>query len=1525
MIRRGICGKNIALVKRFVRFISVLIAIGICSFCSAQEKAKITFDENLNLVAGDITIEPLQSKNLTFAEGINGKAVVIPSDGYLQYPVNDLISPEEGTIILWIKLNTTPSGIMNFRDRDRLANGDWGDKVWGSEFNRMLFDAGGIKARLNSFISFNALGTADGMMILKQMFKDEWHQLAFTWKANGIISEYLDGILISAKQSAQTTSNLRKTLTIGSGAPYPGIDAKYDDFQIYKKQLSEKEILQDYTRYRKLRIELLDYSLETGKPNTLRFRARNISDEPQQDILNIEDQKITIDLQPDELTEFSVTLTPDQPGLFQLQCNPSTTQMKTFELYALAPQQAPVQTDTEIHKSLLQEIDCTETPPDDTYADAGTCRVVNDYRESTILETGIGFAYRMKIQHPGTPHWLEVEYPDNATRSFIVFVYPYKYNRIYTLSLDNIGIITGGNYPLTGKNHTKHLLFWPDCDEVAITSVAYRPMKNHSGPAVCKLKLYENNGPLPVANVPAGGRSLGLWQEDPTMTAGLWFTNQNNFKEANLNYWKIKWSRVIDYMRFNGFNSWVIQSMDYHGDVSSMDATLQIPSSVTSHSGRVPGWDAIGAQMLDRENLNFYIRLNPLPRITTNWFARFIDEKDLQNVQIVKNDGTIDDTPRANVNPLHPKVQQAYINIIRAYRDKFSKYKGFKGICFNEHLDFSLQKIEYGYDDFSCKLFEKETGCKIRATSLKDRYLWLMENAKQQWIDWRCAKITAFAAELGKTMQEKGDKSLHLQLWVGAYRFLDGLDDWPDYNPQAALRNAGIDLAALSNLPGITVVPIVRPDYSRTSQKVDNEEYLIYSPELANTYSDGKIEAVNIFRHSNLEIYPSLGSTKYQFKNFWHPAGGNLPDADCKGYATPLPDSEFALYTMVHCLAQFDPQMILHGWWGNPENGEHEAFRKFYTAFRNIPAGHYDFAPGTNDPVAVRIGNKGFYLVNREAFPVMVSFKLNGKNFMKNLSGCEVYSQILSSRPNITEVKTTVDDNDLHILKSQRKKLGLIRKLYAEDHQPVKRLDTVITRVDHAIAEGCYSHARNLMLTKAALDALNEVPINLTTRYDWMHKKMSVQIRNIDPEDFSGSISVTSYPKDWTVEQNTISVQNIKCGETRTVEFNFSGGDLHDYDVFKINISGNNASADYRYRFPCRFAKEEDIEVDPLARAPHVTSKWHLCGNDKSVTKRLAKPVVGRYMLLWNEEGSGIRVLAQIDDPQFIEPVQRGSMYLKDSIQIYFDQKNNATIDAIGYDNDDIVFQVGLLDGKPEVWRETGDSQVVDVPAEITHENDKTLYDVFIPASLLPQADLSVGGTIGFSILFNQLMADKKGEFMIKLAPMGDPYLHPGNWIDFYFSKRRPGNHAILQLVSGIGLLSDVTTINSNLSDKPGNNCVYFESHELGLSPQEFGFTFIPPATGTIRLALLAGYGSRVNYCTVTADGAKINNADFSQREWDDNDTGISDWTMSEKKPSLTNDGVDLAMGRSIAQSITVTQGVPVTITAKVCLPEDTE
>ena len=245
-------------------------------------------------------------------------------------------------------------------------------------------------------------------------------------------------------------------------------------------------------------------------------------------------------------------------------------------------------------------------------------------------------------------------------------------------------------------------------------------------------------------------------------------------------------------------------------------------------------------------------------------------------------------------------------------------------------------------------------------------------------------ELADFAEELVRTLRANGGNA-EVQIWIQSADYCDRGDlKWEDWDAERKFREAGVDLTALSKIPGVRPVPCVRPDWFRSKVKWRSDEpYFQDSPSWVRLMRRSGIEVMNVHRQSNLEIYPKMGlweATANPWRTeFWLPTFNVVNfEKDFQCYPTPHARPPYTLDSVASLVADCDIQDLLTGFWGMMSSGEHDEWRRFYGQFRRIPRGRYELAKGPDDPVAVRSGADGHYLVNREPYPVTVEYIVDG-------------------------------------------------------------------------------------------------------------------------------------------------------------------------------------------------------------------------------------------------------------------------------------------------------------------------------------------------------------------------------------------------------------------------------------------------------------------------------------------------------------------------------------------------------------------
>ena len=959
---------------------SLLVSI----FSTFAYSATLSFD------GGDPA--PVKSEKVDFVKGISGNAVHLGLDSFLEYSSSlpDFMTSTAGTFKAWFKYDKTFPSSNNYRDRDMSENWTLPLIPNSGFFQRRLLSFGfqhvGVGVSTDASMASSRIEVYNGRRILG----GEWHCLSFAYDASTRkVLWLLDGVVLKENElPAGYTMHIPKTFMLGCGGGKPGLEGVIDEVQFLPVALDESALREEYLKWQPVRYELQDWSVGEGETKKFRFRACNESAvKIDKKIKFSNGAVVSLSLAPNELKEFTVDVKGGKPGLFTLWLNEGEVDARQFECICLGDEPRNTRN---TRKTLIGEYDCTKEYPRDRVSVCASEVVTNGnlvYRESREKGWATPLAlYRFKIRHQGKPHMVEVDYPDDKVRTFVASVTPEKWGRIYTHSTDCAGFITGIDYPLSMKMQTKRFVFWPDSDKVALVLQNYIGDKLHGehSAAAAAVRIYEMEAlpPGPVQGASPKTRSVATWDEDPTIDANLVAANSWSFKRADLEFWRIKWQRIIDYMRWNSMDSWVIKVVAYNGDSTGMYATIPeaaLPwNTFEACAGRCRGWSELGADMLCRAGMGFWVHINH--RDTTGWFSRLGGGDPSVGVLFGDRYGKNSETP----NILRPEVRTAYLRLVAAYRDKFAAYPGFRGLAMNEHLPPTFGSINYGYDDFTIDAFRRETGMDVPAADAKGRYEYLTSDPerKAKWVEWRCRKTEEFAKELGAAIREKGGNA-EVQIWMSPMLYSQNGDlKIEKWDADAVFRETGVDTAALSGIPGIRVVPGVRPDYSRVCGKLSDEPYFPDSPSWVGLLQNCGLDSINVFRHSNLELwFANWGARSRAFSSgLWCPAGGNVAFRDnfCS-FSTPHPPPPYTLDSVASLVADADVQDFLTGWWGFMEMGEHDEWCRFYGQFRQIPRGRYALAKGPDDPVCVRSGAEGHYLVNREPYPVKIEYVVDGK------------------------------------------------------------------------------------------------------------------------------------------------------------------------------------------------------------------------------------------------------------------------------------------------------------------------------------------------------------------------------------------------------------------------------------------------------------------------------------------------------------------------------------------------------------------
>lgn len=1478
------------------KILALIVAFGLAQLLAvaqASETFHLSFDDGLD--------SPLKAKDVKLVPGVKGQGAHIGPEGVLSYPSAGKIAADKGTVSMWVKLDWSPVGSDNFTDRPVMGEPGW--KKW----KRSLF-------RASPALNPTPLSTHPYSNFMNKIKAGDWHHYAVTWDAETRKMSILrDGLpvksmWVSKLKDKYFAQKIAKELALGSANSLQlGLDGVLDEVRIFDQVLTDSEIKSLHAEFFPIEPVVLDHAETAGNADAyFRVRFVNTTDAPQNkdyvatvfapDGKQLLKTKFAVAAKPNETVIKTLRFVPPTPGDYQLKFNVDGLQQKTSVLVAISKKSVtasmPLSATGETRKKLLTAINCAQDLSENLYRDDGNCRVVKSpsgaYREAPN-EAGSGFAYRFKIAHPGRPHWLEIDYPDDAERCFSLVVYNRimkPYPRVYAGGcLDTVGIITGGAHPLSHQTQSKRLLFWPDTDEIMVGCWTHFPKEG--GAAASALRLYENDGPLPKLelNYPkdAPRRALNVWNEDPTMLASNWFNRPECYPAADFNFWLTKLDRMVKYLRFVGRDHWSFELFDYEGDNSY--TLLHMFPIASASSARVPGYCDLIATVFDREDIPFFVDVNQSLKghSKEKGLGLLLDPASVSPdfaAAAAKGDSAVEEFTAANalsqnLNPLHPQTQAVYLKLFAAYRDKFGRYRKFQGINNTSARQIAFTGDDAGYSDYNTHLFERETGIDIPVPdNLSDRFskrhAWLKANAWDKWITWRCEKIRDFLARLLQELNSNGVTGKQLVIRAS-------LPTRHDRNPNTVvkaaaageeppsvielLRDRGIDVAMLSQVKGLIPEVVVKPNSEIHSRRLDSR-YYYFSPDFAALAKGDQYPAVLLHQHSNLERWDS----KIQnIKSFWWPLGICVYNSGkASHYSTPHPDNKYVPEHMVWALAEFDPWFLDEGFWGCPENGDYQAYQKFHQSYLSIPRLPFAKAKGTSDPATVRVHNSDqghwLYVVNKASYPVKVSFDMSGEKFSRELKKHEV---VVLQRPKdiavsniVQEIPETEKKRIGTILTEWERKLALCKTIHGAPPASAVKIVAAAKRYYEA---GEFVRAERRMESVALRVMAKELRCGLKRSLS-PDGVLSLRFFNTETSPVSGEISVDTWPRGWNLAEPSVKFKNLAPGSSFDAVFHFElpafwhGGAQFNF-VSRLTLDGETPQEKKFSIVPFLALKaERPIKIDGDAADWDKDAVWYKLKiskeHEKKYGKRL-KPCSAQYAWRWDKNGLALAV--KVEEADFMPPDTLGHLYRADSLQVYFDQLDNK---SRAYDGNDLVYQLGLLNGKPTAWRELVPEGLPPgltdkVQVAVKRDGNTTFYEAFFPKSEFNRTKIASGTMLGFSLMVNNLDSRGPGREIrscLNVNPNSSPYRNPWSWRDLLLVDAPPSRlRASVEGDAPIKPATDDMERAHWLKDKPKQSAkvLLFNSNQLSSKWRKESFEFVPEADGQVKLSLAGPWVSK--------------------------------------------------------------------------------
>lgn len=965
-----------------------MCSIGIISaqVTAAKENGRLfylSFDDGLKAVStGKITPENDGSQP-QLTDGIHNKAAGFKSKSYLEYSSEQNVNKAHGTISMWVKWPELQPGqrYTIFKDGG-IIDGE-STALWLTSHERLGLQAG-IGNRANSFIYGKPA---------RLWKKNEWHHVVLSWNINRGLSLYLDGVLAATKLLEPWQADLSQFFSLGGSddVKYNSWGNAIDEVKIFDHELSNQEVYAEYEVFGKsiLELQVINPYVYADKADSITLmvlnrsaKALNISDITLQ-VFNqgkaVYKQTVpaqSVSAQSNQL--ISVGVVPLKSGYYPVTIDYVENKVsKTIRDTILAMAGVSPSTQSASQNKLLKTIDATVTKP------------VAESSPSVIVKSTIGsyreagnkkhdrFALEFHITDINKPHVAIFKYPDDKPRTMEIILQDLNGHQDYQAQT---GVICGDEYPNSNLLKEFRILFWPKSKD---QSFIFMTAENNRPAAVSEMAIYQvsDMAPATVSGTYKGSapaRSTGIYYEDPVL-------NLNFGENSGIAGFSKSTQLLLDYMQSFGQTQLNYPVAWYNGPLYNSGLSIG-QADVGGARPHPVGYVNYFLKSLQARGMKFNasLHLHTLPGLE----QEAITSKELvatgtETVLNVRSNGAIfynrfhGSDP--GFNPLDPKVEKAVSDVVSEVAGQFAKHPAFNGITLvmARVKLFGFGSLESGYNDINLQRFQQESGIVIPAykkdnpNRFAESYVWLMGNynAKQTWINWRCAKLHEHYKQLAdKLSAYRKDLKLTLNVFVPV-AFYARAANYLKEDATTVLKESGFDPGLYKNDANIVLsFTEVPADYRLRQASLNTESgqeayrTVFTAPNLAESLKVNTFNSTTAIVHDRYWEDDIAKKTPLKFVGYDNAV-------ECKWRVSTLNSSGiYSLEPYVFALNNMDAISIDKGGFLIGTMGMENELLSFSSALQKLPAVKFDDVSGMADPVRVRQkevdGQLYFYVLN---------------------------------------------------------------------------------------------------------------------------------------------------------------------------------------------------------------------------------------------------------------------------------------------------------------------------------------------------------------------------------------------------------------------------------------------------------------------------------------------------------------------------------------------------------------------------------
>lgn len=974
----------------------------------------LDFENNFKANTSSGTAVPTNKNLPKLVKGIVGKGTTLKNGQVMRYLSKGIVNKKHGAISAWIRTpeKNNPANMVIFREDGPNTAG--GNSLW------FWYHAGrGLR--------IDPRDPGDNYTVMfktRTWEKGEWHHVIYCWDSESGTKCYIDGQLAcnaSGQGGVKTFVPLKwqpriyEALLLGAhtkngASPWTGV---IDEVKFYNRPLDNREAYKEYAHIGKalVAVEVLDPYLFAGKTEKVNIVLNELaSPKAKYDISYVlrdkNNAKIAsgkigqVTVVRDKIKQISLELTLPTKGKYELLLKLSKNGKDTLvkaHVYALLEKEEAGKFAGKL--VLVDEVDAVTLK---NLPESAPSKIINSpagkYREAGLNRYD-RFALKFNIKEPNRPHVAVITYPDDKIRTMEALLQPLEVNGDYQAQT---GVYTGGEYPLSNKMLTQEIVFWPQCKKM---SFIFMTVNKDQPAAVKNMKIYRIKGGFKrltvkpfKGSVPA--RSIGLYHEDPVIEKCYGITDAENNDMAYMPGFETAVDRMLDYHQSFGTDTIHYPLAWYRGPLYG---SLAEPHSISArpHPKGFPKYllRRLAARGM---KLNAWLHLHQIdslkPYIILDEERVYAGEETPVNMRFDNHlfyrawhgkDPVL--------NPIDPHVMKAVKKIVTEIVDRYGNEPNFTGITLNtvHHSMFAFGSLESGYNDINLKRFQKDTGIKIPVNS-KDSYRfskswkWLMKNAKQEWIDWRCRKIRQYYKEIAAILTAKR-KDIKLGIVMMGYPGTNMTCDYLNKNKnlwQGCIEQ-GINPALYEKDKDIVLRTSMLPAdlrwrdrSSQTVLGVQDWRTVNLAPEIVKSIAKTANASVNM--HDR--YFENAVGRKKPLKNltanrFVKETGWRVSALNANTY--------HGIENHIAAMNNMDPFTITKGGYGVGSFGIEKELGYFAQAFRTLPAVKFDDVPALSDPVRVRQkvvdGKNYFYVLNRLPYKVTVTIKLSDSSSITDL------------------------------------------------------------------------------------------------------------------------------------------------------------------------------------------------------------------------------------------------------------------------------------------------------------------------------------------------------------------------------------------------------------------------------------------------------------------------------------------------------------------------------------------------------------